>query len=40
MSTREEQMQSFGRLLDVLDELRENVPWDRKQTNKVCVPIP
>ena len=25
-------MQSFGRLLDVLDELREKCPWDRKQT--------
>ena len=32
MSTREEQMKSFGRLLDVLDELREKCPWDRKQT--------
>ena len=34
MSTREEQMKSFGRLLDVLDELREKCPWDRKQTNE------
>lgn len=32
MHTREEQMQAFGRLLDVLDELREKCPWDRKQT--------
>ncbi len=30
--TREEQMQAFGRLLDVLDQLREKCPWDRKQT--------
>ncbi len=30
--TREEQMQAFGRLLDVMDELREKCPWDRKQT--------
>ena len=26
-------MASFGRFLDVLDELREKCPWDRKQTN-------
>ncbi|MCR4602122.1 MAG: nucleoside triphosphate pyrophosphohydrolase [Prevotella sp.] len=25
-------MQAFGRLLDVLDQLREKCPWDRKQT--------
>lgn len=25
-------MQAFGRLLDVLDELREKCPWDKKQT--------
>lgn len=34
MHTREEKMQAFGRLLDVLDELREKCPWDRKQTNE------
>ena len=27
-------MEAFGRLLDVLDALRENCPWDRKQTNE------
>lgn len=27
-------MAAFGRLLDVLDELREKCPWDRKQTNE------
>lgn len=26
-------MQAFGRLLDVMDELREKCPWDHKQTN-------
>ena len=36
--TREEQMQAFGRLLDVLDALRENCPWDRKQTNESLRP--
>ena len=32
MHTREEQMKAFGRLLDVLDELRQKCPWDKKQT--------
>ncbi|MDR2775398.1 MAG: nucleoside triphosphate pyrophosphohydrolase [Tannerella sp.] len=34
MSTRKEQMEAFGRLLDIMDELREKCPWDRKQTNE------
>jgi MazG family protein len=34
MNTREEKMQAFGRLLDIMDELREKCPWDRKQTNE------
>jgi len=34
MTRREEQLQSFGRLLDILDELREKCPWDKKQTNE------
>lgn len=34
MSNKEERMQAFGRLLDVMDELREKCPWDRKQTNE------
>ena len=34
MNTREEKLQAFGRLLDVLDELRVKCPWDRKQTNE------
>lgn len=37
-SRRQEQMESFGRLLDVLDELREKCPWDRKQTNESLRP--
>lgn len=32
MHTREEKMEAFGRLLDVMDTLREKCPWDRKQT--------
>jgi len=38
MHTREEQMQAFGRLLDVLDELRRMCPWDKKQTNESLRP--
>lgn len=34
MHTREEKLQAFGRLLDVMDNLREKCPWDRKQTNE------
>ena len=34
MHTREEKLEAFGRFLDVLDELREKCPWDRKQTNE------
>ncbi|GGE94092.1 XTP/dITP diphosphohydrolase [Chishuiella changwenlii] len=32
MSTRKNQLQAFERLLDIMDELREKCPWDRKQT--------
>lgn len=32
MNNREEQLKAFGRLLDVMDTLREKCPWDRKQT--------
>lgn len=34
MSTKKEKMEAFGRLLDILDELREKCPWDKKQTNE------
>ena len=34
MHTKEQKMAAFGRLLDVLDTLRENCPWDKKQTNE------
>jgi XTP/dITP diphosphohydrolase len=33
-SKRKETLEAFGRLLDVMDELREKCPWDRKQTNE------
>ena len=32
MKTRKEQLASFERLLDIMDELREKCPWDQKQT--------
>ena len=38
MHTRQEQMEAFGRFLDILDELREKCPWDRKQTNESLRP--
>lgn len=38
MYTREEQLRKFGELLDVLDELREKCPWDKKQTNESLRP--
>ena len=38
MHTREEKLEAFGKLLDVLDRLREECPWDRKQTNESLRP--
>ena len=32
MHTREEKLQAFGRLLDIMDELREKCPWNAEQT--------
>ena len=32
MQTRAEKLEAFGRLLDIMDELREKCPWDKKQT--------
>lgn len=32
MHTKEEKLAAFGRLLDVMDDLREKCPWDKKQT--------
>ena len=33
MHTREEKLAAFGRLLDIMDDLRVGCPWDKKQTN-------
>ncbi len=32
MTSKEEKLQAFSRLLDIMDELREKCPWDQKQT--------
>lgn len=34
MHTRKQKMEAFGRLLDIMDELRVKCPWDAKQTNE------
>lgn len=34
MNTKEQKLQAFGRLLDIMDELRVKCPWDAKQTNE------
>ena len=33
-NSKEEKLQAFERLLDVMDTLREKCPWDREQTNE------
>lgn len=38
MHDRKEKIEAFGRLLDVLDTLREKCPWDKKQTNESLRP--
>ena len=37
-NTREAKLEAFGKLLDVLDELRVKCPWDAKQTNESLRP--
>ena len=32
MNSKQEKLEAFGRLLDIMDDLREKCPWDRKQT--------
>lgn len=36
--TRQEKLEAFGRILDVLDTLRVKCPWDAKQTNESLRP--
>jgi MazG family protein len=32
MNSREKKLEAFGRLIDIMDELREKCPWDREQS--------
>ena len=32
MNTHQQKLEAFSRLLTIMDELREQCPWDRKQT--------
>jgi XTP/dITP diphosphohydrolase len=34
LHSKEEKLAAFSRLLDIMDELREKCPWDKKQTNE------
>jgi MazG family protein len=34
MSEKDASIEEFGKLLDIIDELREKCPWDMKQTNE------
>ncbi len=34
MHTKQQKLEAFSKLLDILDELREKCPWDKKQTNE------
>ena len=34
MNSRKKQLKAFNRLLDIMDDLREKCPWDKKQTMK------
>lgn len=38
MHSKEEKLEAFGRMLDVLDNLRIKCPWDKKQTNQSLRP--
>ena len=35
---KQEKLEAFGNMLDVLDTLREKCPWDAKQTNESLRP--
>jgi len=36
---KQEAIEAFGRLLDIMDELREKCPWDRSQTMETIRPL-
>ena len=39
MTNRDEQLQAFERLLDIMEDLRAKCPWDRKQTFETLRPL-
>ena len=39
MNNRANQLQAFDRILTIMDELREQCPWDKKQTMKTLRPL-
>ena len=39
MSSRQQKLEAFGRLLDIMDDLREKCPWDKKQTFESLRPL-
>jgi len=39
MENQDKRLEAFGRLLTIMDELREKCPWDRKQTMETLRPL-
>jgi len=39
MNSREQQLEAFNRLLDIMNDLREKCPWDQKQTMESLRPL-
>ncbi|PIE50238.1 MAG: nucleoside triphosphate pyrophosphohydrolase [Flavobacteriales bacterium] len=39
MNTKTEKLEAFSRLLDIMDDLREQCPWDKKQTLQSLRPL-
>ncbi len=39
MNSKEQKLKAFGRLLDIMDELRDQCPWDKKQTMETLRPL-
>lgn len=39
MNSREDKLRAFGRLLDIMDDLRAKCPWDMKQTLETLRPL-
>ena len=39
MHTKEQKLEAFSKLLDIMDDLREKCPWDKKQTLQTLRPL-